>query len=161
MLIRFTDKLSKKLKIGPLTKVVDDPGRYLEWYAHLFTANRYQYILVTEASSLFSIVMYGKGINHDGKFIEQLIDQLREYLEETENQVIFDRIIAPTLGAIMISKTSSKKVLGSMNDMVSLSKRVLEDEETIPWDLANFINRTPFKAIAYKTPTKAFREMNL
>ena len=161
MILRFTGKLSKKLKTGPLTKIDEDPGPYLDWYANLFTAQRYQYILVTEAKSLLSIVMHGGGVTDDDKFIKQFLSQLHEYLNDTGNRLIYERIIVPQTGVIKMSKTASKSVLGSMNDMINLSKIYLEDEELGPWDLMKMINRTPFKAINYDRPEEAFRKMKL
>ena len=161
MILRFTGKLSKKLKIGPLTKIEEDPGPYLDWYANLFTAQRYQYILVTEAKSLLSIVMHGGGITDDDKFIKQFLSQLSEYLNDTGNRLIYERIIVPKTGVIKLSKTASKTVLGSMNDMIHLSKIYLEDEDIGPWDLMKKLNRTPFKAIDYAYPVEAFRKMKL
>ena len=60
-----------------------------------------------------------------------------------------------------MSKTASKSVLGSMNDMINLSKVYLEDERIGPWDLMKKLNRTPFKAINYGYPEEAFRKMKL
>lgn len=161
MILRFTGKLSKKIKTGSLTKIDEDPGPYLDWYANLFTAQRYQYILVTEAKSLLSIVMHGSGITDDDKFIKQFLGELHEYLNDTGNRLIFERIIVPQTGVIKMSKTVSKSVVGSMNDIINLSKSYLEDEEIGPWDLMKMINRTPFKAIGYDRPEEAFRKMKL
>ena len=161
MLLRFTEKLSKKLKTGSLTKVEEEPGPYLNWYAHLFTANRVQYILTTEAKSLLTLVMYGRGISDDGIYIKYLLSEMREYLADTGNRLIFERIIAPKTGKITLSKTKSKSVLGSMNDMVKISKIYLEREEMSPWDLSERVNRIPFKAIGYKRPKEAFNNLEL
>ena len=161
MILRFTGKLSKKLKTGPLSKIDEDPGSYLDWYANLFTAQRYQYILVTEAKSLLSVVMHGGGVTDGDKFIKQFLSQLHEYLNDTGNRLIYERIIVPQTGVMKMSKTASKSVLGSMNDMINLSKVYLEDEEIGPWDLMKKLNRTPFKAINYSYPEEAFRKMRL
>lgn len=161
MILRLTGKLSKKLKTGPLTKIDEDPDPYLDWYANLFTAQRYQYILVTEAKSLLSIVMHGGGVTDVDNFIKQFLSQLHEYLNDTGNRLIYERIIVPQTGRIKISKTVNKSVLGSMNDMVYLSKTYLENEEIGPWDLMKKINRTPFKAINYAYPEEEFRKMKL
>ena len=62
MIIRFTEKLAKKLKLGPLTKIDVKPDNpYLEWYANSFIdADKVQYFIVTNADSLLSIVMRGR-----------------------------------------------------------------------------------------------------
>jgi hypothetical protein len=161
MIIRFTEKLSKKLKIGPITKVLRDPGPFLEWYANLFTANRTQFILVTEAKSLLSAVIYGRGVVDDNIFISHFLSFLREYLNEKGHRMIFERIIGPDSVQITLSKTVSKSILGSMNDMVSMSKFMSQREDVSPMDLTEFINRTPFKAIEHRSPLKAFGNLRV
>ena len=161
MILRFTEKLSKKLKTGPITKVERDPGPFLEWYAYLFSANRTQYILVTEAKSLLSVVMYGRGVVDDKIFINHFLSFLREYLDEKGNRLIFERVIAPNSGQIIISKTTSRSVLGSMNDMVSMSKFTLQRKDVSPMYLKERINKTPFKAIGYQSPLEAFGNLKV
>lgn len=161
MLLRLTDKLSKKLKTGPLTKVDKDPGPYLEWYGLLFSVDRSQYILTTEAKSLFSVVMYGRGVTDEDIYLQHLFHHLREYMHCTGNRLIYDRVIAPRTGLITMSKTSSKAVLGSMNMMARLCASRLEGEEWSPWDLSECINKTPFKAIRKQYPKIAFQGMEL
>lgn len=161
MLLRLTDKLSKKLKIGPLTKVVRDPGPYLEWYGLLFTVHGRQYILTTEAKSLFSVVMYGRGVTDEDIYLQHLFNHLKEYLHCIGNRLIYDRVIAPRTGLITMSKTSSKAVLGSMNVMARLCASRLEDEDRMPWDLSECINTTRFKAIHPQYPKAAFQCMEL
>jgi len=159
MLIRFTQKLSKKLKIGSLTKVEDDPGPFLEWYAHIFTANRVQYLLITEARSLLSVVLYGRGITDDTIFIRSWLSFLRDYLSDKGKAFVFRNIIGPRTNQFTYSKTVSRSVLGSMNDMASVSKSMLQIRDMSPWDLAQMTNETPFKAIGYKTPLDAFDQL--
>lgn len=161
MLLRLTDKLSKKLKIGPLTRVTEDPGPYLEWYAMLFTINGCQYILTTEAKSLFSLVMYGRGVTDEDIYLQHLFNNLKEYMHCMGNRLIYDRVIAPGTGRITMSKTSSKTVLGSMNVMTRLCASKLDGDDWMPWDLSECINTTPFKAIGRQYPKAAFQCMEL
>ena len=161
MIIRCTEKLSKKLKIDPITKVKRDPGPFLEWYANLFTANRAQYILVTEAKSLLSVIIYGRGVVDDNIFVSRFLSFLREYLDEKSNRIIFERIIGPNSAQITMSKTVSKSILGSMNDMVSMSKFISQREDVSPMYLTEYINRTPFKVIDYKSPLEAFGNLRV
>lgn len=118
MLLRLTEKMARKLKTGPLPANDADHGRYLEWYANLFTVDRVQYILTTEAQSLFSIIMYGRGVTDDGIYLDRLLSELREYLFSKGNRLILERVIVPHAREITLAKTRSRSVLGSMNDMV-------------------------------------------
>ena len=161
MIIRFTDKLSKKLKLGKISRVEKCSGPFLEWYAHLFSVQRTQYILVAEATSLYTVIMYGRGVVDDNIFFQQFFSFLREKMEEFEGRMIFERIIAPNSDRITLSKTINKSVLGSIDDMVNMSKFVVESEDMSPFDLSDFLNNTPFKFIDYQTPLAAFKNMKL
>lgn len=159
MLFRFTQKLSKKLKLGSLNQYDQDPGPFLEWYAHLFTAGRVQYIITTEAKSLLSIVMYGRGITDDNRFIIQWLNSTKDYLSDIGNDFVFKNFIAKNAGEFIYSKTQNKSILGSMNDMVSMSKYMIPLKDMSPWEISEVLNKTPFKAIDYDSPITAFRNM--
>lgn len=60
MIFRLSQKLATKLKEGNLPTVPLDSNPYADWSAHLFTADRTQYIIVTNTKALYSVVMYGK-----------------------------------------------------------------------------------------------------
>lgn len=161
MIIRFTDKLSKKLKLGKISRIEKYPGPFLEWYAHLFSIQRTQYILVAEATSLYTVIMYGRGVVDDNTFLKHFFSFLRENLEEIEGRMIYERIIAPNSARITLSKTINKSVLGSINEMVNISKIVVESEDMSPFDLSDYLNNTLFKFINYKSPLAAFKSMKL
>ena len=161
MVIHFTEKLNRKLKIGPLTGSDINCGAHRRWYANLFTAQRVQYILTTNASSLFSVVMYGRGITDESEYLNQFLSTLREYLIESDMRMIFERIIAPETKTFTFLKTNDRSVLASMNDMVRTSKAMLEIKEMSPWDLSKEINMTPFGALGYGHPQEVFAKMPL
>ncbi len=161
MIIRFTEKLSKKLKLGKISKIEEYPGPFLEWYAHLFSIQRTQYILVAEANSLYTLIMYGRGVVDDNIFLQQLLGLLRENMEDVEDRMIFERIIAPNSARITLSKIINKSVLGSINDMVNMSKIIVERDDTSPYDLSVILNNSPFKYINYLSPLAAFNNLKL
>lgn len=70
MIIRQSQKLNAKIKSGKLCGLPLDENPYADWSAHLFTADRTQYVILSNTASLYSTVMYGRGINNDGLFIE-------------------------------------------------------------------------------------------
>ena len=55
----------------------------------------------------------------------------------------------------------NKSVIGSINDMVNMSKFILKREDMSPFDLSDFLNNTSFKFIEYQTPIAAFKSMKL
>ena len=161
MIIHFTEKMRKKLHIPPLPATDMAIGPHLRWYAHLFTARRVQYILTTNAASLFSVVIYGRGITDDGDYIPQFLSALRDQLVDLDLQLVFERVIAPNTGEITLTKTSDRSVLGSMNDMVRICQLRLELDDKSPWHLGRELNATPFGAVKYDYPKEAFARMPL
>ena len=159
MLIRFTQKLSKKLKIGHLGNVDCDPGPFLEWYGHLFTAERVQYIVTTEAKSLLSVVMYGRGVTDDNVFLQHWLSSIREYLIAIDKRFIFEKFIDPHIGCFTFSKTQSKSILGSMNEMVQIAKAIIPAREMKPFDISHMLNKKSFKKIKYQRPIDAFSNL--
>lgn len=75
MILRLTLKLAKKIGIVPLPAIPYDENRnpILDWNANLFTVQRAQYIILTNTASLYSLIMYGKGILYERKFIQKLL----------------------------------------------------------------------------------------
>ena len=159
MIIHFTAKLRKKLHIDEVSQVVGETGPHLRWYAHLFRAERAQYILTTNAASLYSIVLHGGGVTDDDLYLRDFISNLRDYLAFDDMRLIYERCIAPRTGDIRIASCTDKSVLGSMNDMVRLCKLRVKKKDLSPWEMADALNATPFKAIAFRTPRKAFLDL--
>lgn len=54
MIFRLSQKLAKKLKVGALPSLPPDQNPYADWSANLFTADRTQYIILTNTQSLYS-----------------------------------------------------------------------------------------------------------
>lgn len=161
MVLHFTEKLRKKLRIPELTRADVTAGPHLRWYAHLFTAQRVQYILTTNAASLFSVVVFGRGITDDSDYILRFLSELHDHCDDLDLRLVYQRVIAPHTGTITLAKTSDRSVLGSMNDMVRLCKFRLELDDVSPWDLSQKLNATPFGAIKYGFPKKEFARLPL
>jgi len=53
MIFRLSRKLATKIKTGPKICAPPDPNPFADWSAHLFTANRAQYIVITNTASLY------------------------------------------------------------------------------------------------------------
>ena len=58
LILRLSEKLNTKIKAGPLKVLPPDDNPYADWSATLFVADRTQYVLLTNTSSLYSVVMY-------------------------------------------------------------------------------------------------------
>src|SRR5260370_16059986 len=81
MIFRLSQKLNAKIKAGTLGALPLHENPFADWSAHLFLADRTQYILLSNTKSLYSTVMYGKGITNDSGFIERALSSIREFME--------------------------------------------------------------------------------
>ncbi len=110
MIVRLSQKLAKKLKAAATDTLPLDENPYADWSAHLFTAGRTQYIIVTNTKSLYSVVMFGKGITNDSRFIERALSNIREFMEDDGQEFVYRRFIAPASGTIRFGKALNRSV---------------------------------------------------
>ena len=77
MIFRLSQKLNTKIKAGTLGAQSLDENPFADWSAHLFSADRTQYIIICNTRSLYSAVMYAKGITNKNLFITRVLGGLR------------------------------------------------------------------------------------
>ena len=159
MVIHLTQKLAKKLHVTNLAASEGVTVPYAHWCANLFVANRAQYILTTNAASLFSVVIYGRGITNDREYVNQFVSALQEQVDAHGLQFVFKRVIVPTMSEIALAKASDRSVLGSMNDMVVNCKCRVDMGDSDPFQLGLYVNATPMGSIKYHYPRDEFARM--
>lgn len=159
MIFRLSRKLAKKLKEGSLPSLPLDENPCADWSAHLFTADRTQYIIVTNTKSLYSVVMYGKGITDDSRFIERALSNIREFMEDDGQAFVYRRFIAPASGKVRFGKALNRSVIGSMNDLVYHAKMWLTEGSLSPYDTGFHLNEIPMSPLGYQNPREAFRKL--
>jgi hypothetical protein len=136
-----------------------------DWSCHLFVADRTHYILVSNTKSLYSVVLYAKGITDESTFIDRVLSNLREFLSDDGQQFVYRTLIAPSAATVQFGKTIDRKVIGSMNELIAEATYFLVQEEMSPYEVGLRLNETPMSAIApskserYGVPREAFRKM--
>ena len=138
MIIRVSQKLGTKIKAGSLTTVPLDENPFADWSAHLFVADRTQYILLSNTKSLYSTVMYGQEITNDSRFIERAMSNLREFMADDGQQFIYRRFIAPATTSVRFAKALNRTVTGSMNELIIHATAMLVGIGTITLELFAF-----------------------
>jgi len=159
VVIHLTEKLRKKLHVPMLESTPVETSAHLRWYANTFTAQRTQYLLATNAASLYSVVWYGRGFTENSAFIQHFLQRLGDQMADDGLRLIFERCISSHVNSVALLKTADRSVLGSMNDMVQACKFMLQSRDMSPVELSEMLNNTPFKALGYRQPKEAMLKL--
>lgn len=165
MILRLSQKLNTKIKAGTLKAMPLDDNPYADWTCNLFTADRTQYIIVSNTKSLYSCVLYGKGISNDYPFIQRVLSSLRAFMEDDGQSFIYQKFVAPSSGTVSFAKTLNRSVIGSMNDLIGHTIAWLEYGDIAPRDFGFRLNDTLLSAIAanksekFGKPNEAFKRL--
>lgn len=143
MIFRLTQKMAKKIKESPSLHCPVPGSPYLDWSAHLFTAQRAQYVIVANSISLYSIVLHGRGITDNASFIDHVMSQIAEFMSSDGYEFQFRRLIAPNATETLFVKMSDRRVPGSMNDMIRIATLHLTEGRLSPFEAAEKINPMP------------------
>ena len=68
------------------------------------------------------MVMFGRGIIHDGQFLDRITSYMGEFIRDNGYGFIYERLIVPSMGNVTFSKALNRSVTGSMNDLVFLGQ---------------------------------------
>jgi hypothetical protein len=135
-----------------------------DWSAHLFVAGRTHYLLLSNTRSLYSTVLYGKGVTTDSHFSGRSLGGLREFLEADGQAFAYRRHIAPAAASVRFAKALDRSVTGSMNDLLRHATYWLAGGDQSPFDVGFRLNDIPMSALAsggspYGKPREAFRAL--
>jgi hypothetical protein len=143
MIYRLSEKLGKKIKEAPERRYPEHPNPYLDWSAHLFIADRFQYILLSNTQTLYSMVMAAKGISDFSGFILAANRYIAEFLRADGLGQIHERIIAPKSATSVFSKALNRSVTGYMNDFVFHATYYLMEGNLSPFETSMRLNEIP------------------
>jgi hypothetical protein len=164
MIFRLSQKLATKIKESGLPAVPLDDNPFADWSTHLFVAGRAQYILLSNTTSLYSTVIFGKGITHDGNFILRGLSGIREFMEADGLGFVYHRFIVPATGSIRFAKALNRSVTGSMNDLIGHATYWLAEGDVSPFDVSFRLNEVLLSALGrdglpYGMPRSVFKAM--
>ena len=167
MIFRLSQKLNSKIKAGVTKAVPLNENPFADWTAHLFVVDRTQYILLSNTKSLYSTVMYGKGILDERSFIDHALSNLMEFMADDGQQFIYHRFIAPAAATVRFAKALDRQVTGSMNQLVLFASDMLIGGDMAPYEVGFKLNDVllsaiaPNKAKGYGRPREAFKRMGI
>jgi hypothetical protein len=163
MIFRLSLKLAKKIGIAPLPAIPygDNRNPILDWSAHLFTVQHTQYIILTNTVSLYSMIMHGRGITNDKKFIREALSCMHDFMIIDGNEVMYENFIELESKIIYFSKIVDRRVSGSMNDLIFQAKVDLIEGHKQPFDVSFRLNESPMSYLNYNHPRNEFQKLHL
>ena len=163
--MRLSEKMKTKIKAGPLQTLSLDDDPFADWSAHLFLANRTQYILFSNTKSLYSTVLFAQGITNENRFITRCLESLREFMESDKRLDVYEKLVAPVTQNVSFAKPLNRKIIGTMTELVKSARILLIQQELSPHQVSLHLNDILMSAIAsppknrYWQPKKAFQMM--
>jgi len=161
MIFRLSQKLAKKIKVPVPRPAPADPNPFADWSGHLFAADRTQYLILTNTPSLYSTVIYGRGISNDSQFLDRALSAIREIMVAYGQEFIFRRYIAPSAGTVCFASALNRSVTGSMNDLVKAAHIWLTEADLSPFDASLKLNEMPMSFLEYRNPRDAFKALGV
>jgi len=158
-IFRISAKLAKKIHQDYEQVLPPSPNPFLDWSADLFTANRAQYILISNSASLYSVAIYGKGVSRETHFFGDTIAAMRDVMRADGFLPIFESAIAPLFYPAALAKRENRSVIGSMNDFIFQARLQLARQDISPYGISSFLNSTLMSYIDYRPPREEFQSM--
>lgn len=159
MIVRLSQKIATKIKLSPTRVLPLHSNPFADWSAHVFTADRAQYVMLTNTASLYTTLLHGRGISSDNALLVRGFGQLREFMIDDGQEFIYRRLIAPATSEVHFSKALSRSVTGSMNDLIFHAKVWLTEGELAPHDVGFKLNDIPMGALDYAKPRERFKSL--
>lgn len=146
MIFRFSQKLCTKIKAGKLSEMSLDANPLADWSANLFIADRTQYFILSNTQSLYSCVIYGRGITTSSVFVERALDSIQKFMKADGQNFAYRKLIKSACATVSFAKALNRSVTGSMNDLIYGAKLHLADNMT-PQEVGFRLNETPLSAL--------------
>jgi len=156
MTIQATKKLQDFLGIKENDVPCDEDVMNL-WHGNIFMIGRKKCLLLTHNESYYSVFVYGV----TKKQIKELPIIVKNFLQELlrSDGFTLEQIVkmSESVESIAYTKTSDKKVLGVMNDMVHMLKYFNATEDEL--SLSARLNKTPYKGKDFAFPKEVLKSL--
>jgi len=160
-LIRCTQKLQEKLPVVANDDVDIPPASC--WHANLIRIDHYDCLLITHDTTLFSLFVPDvtrQDFQHFTPLFGQTLFKAMRHFNFRQAQIEY---MLDNSREIQLSKTNSRSVLGSMNDMKKMLDYTVYQHGKLAHvgmgEIFQLLNHTPFKAIGYNYSEEKLREM--
>ncbi|MDW7762080.1 MAG: hypothetical protein SCM96_15745 [Acidobacteriota bacterium] len=114
MILRLSAKLAKKIGAVSTESLPMSENPFLDWSGHVFRANRVEYIIVTNTTSLFSLLCIGRGVTTPEKYTETLVKEFGRYLARRDDIAVYWKSPAAYGKNVVYSKALNRSVTGDI-----------------------------------------------
>ena len=145
MIIQATKKLSVFLG-AELTPPPSDHSHISCWHGNLLLINRRKTLILTHNPSRYTVLIHGLTKRDLPTLPKRIIERISAQLSFdglTDTQTA--SLLAQIGSSLTFTKTSSRHVLGSMNDMALLIERSLEHRPFCERAVSSMLNKTPYQ----------------
>jgi hypothetical protein len=165
MLLRCTHKVLKLLGQQPRqVKLSQAENGLAEWYVDIVDAFGPTFFLCTNPGTLYTLVLPAGGSNQvadlSGRLLTRLVMHMTELGIDRSN---VERHVQG-LGTVIVAKTASRSVLGSMNDLITrflwhVSQQMGEKGKVDLRAIEQQLNNIPQRPIGWKFAQERFVEL--
>lgn len=154
LILRCTQKLLRRLEKAEGSESALPPSTTAlgGWYANVLYGRHYRVILCTSERSLLSVVLPSRELNLLVPRFQQAVDELLGRLGVSAEA---RKREAKEMADVQFGPTSSKRVLGSMNDLAIQCRVYLEESpQTTLSDVALKLSEVPCGPLDYQYPSE-------
>jgi hypothetical protein len=159
--LQCTQKLLKELKTD--LSPVKDADPITLWHANLITLDRRKCVLFTNDKTRYTFLVPGLKKPDFQMMGEMFLDNLFRCMRNDGLEQEGVEKVLSACSNYCFTKTSSKSVLGTMNDIADIIKWTVYDNgglaNTDIYGMMNKLNRMPMKPLDYRFSVDAFRRM--
>ena len=152
--LRLTQKLAHRIRVDLPAEVPPAGQACADWCCHAFTFTRCRYLLVTHATTFYSVVMLARGAANASGLIKTVTSGLRTYLAQAGHSFAFEQFIAPETMVVAFSPVKNRQILGVMNEFIQMAPHYLVDLS--PFETSDRLNRCPIGPLDGQSPTHVF-----
>ena len=161
-IIKCTIKLLNELGVKP-ANAPDRPPSLYDWHANMLWLDRKKYVLFTNDQTLYSFLVPWNKSPRLTDFMERFrFGLFKSLMSEGLAEVQIEYLLSEYM-QVTITKTNSRSVLGSMNDLAFQIKSMIlmrggvtdVNLSEVNWQL----NRIPMSAIEYKISIDELKRM--
>jgi len=163
--LKCTLKVQKFLRLRPenLNEVKSPDSLLGHWYVNLFFVDRRKTLLFMSERTLLSFIMFGARKDHVKTFPEIFLRGVDQLLSMEGFSIEAINKVFSGYEVIEYTPTSSRKLLGNMNDLMDMYKHSIIYEGGLKncdlWSVISKINRTPQRNLGWSRPIDVTSEL--